>query len=987
MDFSTFSKQLHLSGLANKITPVINCFSRMNPETKRKLMMRIKLVTILLFAACLHLSASSFSQSISINEKNASLETVLNKIEQQSGYDVFLQTELLTKSTKVSINVKNTPMDKVLDKVFKDQPFTYAIVGHTIVLKQKATAKNATVITAAAGVVSGKVVDVDTKEPLVGASILLKGTTKATSTGLDGSFKLDVSEATNPVLVISYIGYVSKEIEITDKTKLGEIGLKSSATGMSEVVVNGDVAIDRKTPVAVTTIGPEFIAEHIGSQDIPELLMGVPGVMVTAQGGGYGDSRISIRGFSSKSGNGNVAFTINGIPVNDPETGAIYWSDFSGITDVASSIQVQRGLGASKIIIPSFGGTVNITTRSTDMEKGGYVSQTIGSDGYEKTAILISTGLNANGWAATFQGSKNSGNGNADGLNFLGYNYFANVSKVLSSTQVLSFNIIGASQTHGQRAEESIADYQQAPQGIRWNYYDGVKNGKEYNPYNNYYSEPLVSINHDWTINDKSSLSTVLYGLFGNGGGGGIAGSVSTTNLPRIGNFYTPFDFDAVQRTNAANPDGSASTYIDDSHSTTTWYGLRSTYKTIIGKYIDLSAGIDLRYYVGNHYDAVSDLLGADYVQFNFSGVPAQGTASGNINDPNERAVVGSKIDYYNRDYVESGGAFAQAEYAKNNFSAFVTVSGSEDADKRTDFFNYLNSDPNQTSRWVNYTTYQAKTGANYNINSQMNIFANIGYLTKPPYFGNVFEKYTNQINSSAVAEKLFSYELGYGFKTSDFSAKVNLYRSSYMDRAFASSYSDPTTNQIYTANVSGVGEMHQGAELELKYRPIKEISVGGMLSLGDWYYTSNAGPVTVLNNTGQAVSTVKEVFLKNEKVGDAAQTTAAAFAEFSVLPQVKLGVTYNFFGNYTSYVPFQNYTTANLKPYIIPNYSLWSLNGVFKFKMAGFDSELIGTVNNLLNTKYISDSEDYSGAGQASGVSVYYGLGRVFTTGLKVKF
>jgi iron complex outermembrane recepter protein len=990
MDFSTFSKPLHLSGLANKITPVINCFSRMNPETKRKLMMRIKLITILLFAACLHLSASSFSQSISISEKNANLETVLNKIEQQSGYDVFMQTELLAKSGKVTIDFKNTTLEKALAQVFKNQPLTYAIVGHTIVLKDKQAAKTATVITVVAGVVTGKVVDADTKEPLVGSSVSLKGTTKAASTGLDGSFKLDVSESTNPVLVISYIGYVTKEVEVSDKTKLGEIGLKSSATGMSEVVVNGDVAIDRKTPVAVTTVGPEFIAEHIGAQDIPELLVGIPGVMVTAQGGGYGDSRISIRGFSSKSGNGNVAFTINGIPVNDPETGAIYWSDFSGITDVASSIQVQRGLGASKIIIPSFGGTVNITTRSTDMEKGGYISQTIGSDGYEKTAVLISTGLNSNGWAATFQGSKNSGNGFADGLNFIGYNYFANISKVLTPNQTLSFNIIGASQTHGQRAEKSIADYQEAPQGIQWNYYDGVKGGKEYNPYNNFYSEPMLSINHDWTINDKSSLSTVVYALFGNGGGGAIEGNTSnfnTDNLPRTGNFYSPIDFDAVSRTNAANADGSALVYIEDSHSTTNWYGLRSTYKTLLGKYIDLSAGIDLRYYVGNHYDEISDLLGADYVQANYNGNPALGKASGDINNPVENAVVGSKVGFYNRDYVESAGAFAQAEYSKNAFTAFVTLSGSEDADKRTDFFNYLNSDPLQTSRWVNYTTYQAKTGANYNINSQMNIFANIGYLTKPPYFGNVFENYTNQINKSAVTEKLFSYELGYGFKTADFSAKVNLYRTQYSDRAFASTYADATTNQIYTTNISGVGELHQGAELELKYRPIKEISVGGMLSLGDWYYTSNAGPVSVLNNQGAVVSTVKQVYLKNQKVGDAAQTTAAAFADFNILPQIKLGVIYNYYGNYTSYVPFQNYTSANLQPYKIPNYSLWSLNGVFKFKMAGFDSELIGTVNNLLNTKYISDSEDQYGAGQANGVNVYYGLGRVFTTGLKVKF
>jgi iron complex outermembrane receptor protein len=989
MNFSTFSAPaFNNSRRVNKLNGAINCFYRISPATKRKFIMRIQLLTILLFAFCLQISAATLGQNITIAEKNVSLQTVLNKIEQQSGYDVFLQTELLAKGNKVTINAKNQTLLQVLDKIFKTQPLTYAIVGHTIVLKDKAaltTPTNTAVNNVAlADVITGKIVDADTKEPLVGATVTIKGTTKAASAGLDGSFKLNVNGVDNPILVISYIGYISKEITVSGKTKLGEITLKSSSNGMSEVVINGDVAIDRKTPVAVTTIGPQYIEEHIGAQDIPELLTGIPGVMVTAQGGGYGDSRVNIRGFSSRAGHGNVAYTLNGIPINDPETGALYFSDFSGIADVASSIQVQRGLGASKIVIPSFGGTINITTRSTDMQQGGFVSQTIGSDGFDKTAVLISTGLNSNGWAATFQGSRVMGNGFADGLSFIGYNYFANISKVLTPNQTLSINLIGANQRHGQRAQESIADYQQAPQGIKWNYFDGVKDGKEYNPYDNFYSEPMLSINHDWTINDKSSLTTVLYGVWGDGGSDDIGGN---TNPVRISNFYSPYDFTAVEKSNATNPDGSALSYIYASHSKTQWYGLRSTYKTLLGKYIDLSAGIDLRYYEGDHYEQVTDLLGANYVADNYSGNPALGTAGGDINNPIKEATVGSKIGYYNRDYVLTGGAFAQAEYSKKDFTAFATISGSEDADKRTDFFNYLNSDPAQTSRYVNFTTYQAKIGANYNLTSQMNVFANIGYLTKPPVFASVFENYTNQINTGALSEKFFSYELGYGYKTSGFSAKVNLYRSSYMDEAFTSTFQDATTNQIYSVNISGVSEMHQGAELELEWRPIKEILFHGMLSLGDYYYTKNAGPATVFNSQQQQIGSVAQVDLKDQKVGDAAQTTAGFGLDVNVLPQVKLGVTYNYYGNYSSYVPFQNFTSADLHPYMIPNYSLWSLIGVFKFKIAGLDASLNGTVNNLLNTKYIADATDSNAAGLASGVNVYYGLGRIFTTGLKVRF
>lgn len=990
MDFSTFPAPVCESRRVNTFNKITNCFSRINPATKRKFIMRIKLIAALLFAVCLHLSAASFSQNITLAEKNVSLETVLNKIEQQSGYDIFMQTELVAGSNKVSVNVKQQPLTKVLEKVFKGQPVTYAIVGHTIVVKEKQdkTATGANTQTMLAPVYIGKVIDADTKEPLIGASVGVKGGGKATSTGLNGAFKLNLGTDAGTVLVISYIGYVTKEITLSGNADLGEIQLKASANAMSEVVVTGDVAVDRKTPIAVSTINQQFIEEKLGTGDIPQLLQSTPGIMATAQGGGFGDSRISIRGFSSGSKKGNVALTINGIPVNDMENGSIFWSNWSGLTDVTTSLQVQRGLGASKIIIPSFGGTINITTRNTDTQKGGYISQTIGSDGYEKTSVLVSTGLTENGWAATFQGGRTKGDGFADGLNFLGYNYFFNLSKVISPKQTISFSVMGATQKHGQRPERSIAEYQNAPQDIKWNYYLSVKDGKQFNPYNNFFSKPVFSLNHNWVINDNSSLSTVLYATYGTGGGGSIGAPVGGSTIPpRVSNAYSPFDFDAVQKANAANPDGSASTYLYASHNDHAWYGLRSTYNTTVARYLNVSAGFDLRYYKGTHYEEVTDLLGADYVFDQYTAGNAAGSRSGDINNPNHRAVVGDKIDYYNKDYVESGGVFAQAEYAKDDFSAFITLSGSGTGDKRVDLYNYLNNDPNQSSKYVNFFTYQAKGGANYNINDQMNVFANIGYITKPPYFDNVFQKFTNSINTGTVDEKLFSYELGYQFKTSGLVAKLNLYRSSYMDQSFSNSYTDNTTNQIYSVNISGVSEMHQGAELELHYQPIKAITLNGMFSYGDWYYTKNTGPATVFNDQHEQIGSVKAALVKGVKVGDAAQTTAAFGLDINVLPDLRLGTNYNFFGNYYSSFSFANITVPGIHPYKLPNYSTWNLNAKFKFKLAGLDASLIGNVNNLLNTKFISDGFDASATGDPANLNVYYGLGRTFTTGIKVKF
>jgi len=838
--------------------------------------------------------------------------------------------------------------------------------------------------------VTGKIADANTKETLIGATVTLKGTTTATTTSLDGSFKITIP-AGSQVLVLSYVGYVSKEVTVDPAhTNLGNMELQPASSAMNEVTITGDVAIDRRTPVAVTTIGAQFIEEKAGNQDIPELLNIAPGVFATNQGGGFGDSRISIRGFSSASGQGNVALTINGIPVNDMESGAIFWSDFAGLIDVSSSIQVQRGLGASKIIVPSLGGTINITTRSTDAVQGGYISQTIGSDGYEKTALLISSGLDKNGWAVTFQGARTQGAYPFDGSNFLGYNYFFNLSKVLTPHQTISFNVFGANQTHGQRPMETIAMYQNAPQGINWNYQNGVKDGKSFNPYNNFFSKPVFAINHDWTINDKSSLTSVIYGTYGSGGGGAIGTqSGSGAVVPRIAgtNIYTPFDYTAVEKINAVSPDGSAGNYLYASHNDHVEYGIRSTYKTLIAKYIDLQVGIDARYYTGTHYEVVTDLLGADYVKNNFTATSTFGTRSGDINNPVERAVVGDKIAFYNKDAVQTAGAFAQAEYSKNDFTAFVTLSGAAQGDKRKDLFNYLNSDPAQTSRWVNFLTYQIKGGANYNINDQMNLFANIGEITKPPFFDKgVFENFTNVVNPNPIDERLFSYELGYGYKLPGFTAKVNLYRSLYSNQTLTSNFTDATGN-IFTANVGGVNSMHEGAEVELYYKPIREITLHGSLSLGDWYYTNNAGPASLFNSSQQLVSTIPVAYLKGLKVADAPQTQGNLGIDLDLSPQIRIGANGFYNGNYYSRFNVTGVTAPGQTPYVIPNFTYFNLNGQFKFKLAGLDAALIANVMNLMNTKYISDSFDANATGDPSKVTVYYGLARTFTTGLKIKF
>jgi len=208
---------------------------------------------------------------------------------------------------------------------------------------------------------------------------------------------------------------------------------------LDEIILTAtSFAIDRKTPVAVSTIRAADIERKLGSQEFPEILKSTPGVYATKSGGGFGDGRINMRGFNSE----NVAVMINGVPVNDMENGRVYWSNWAGLSDVTSAMQVQRGLGAAKVAVPSIGGTINILSKTSDIEKGGNILASTGNDGFQKYGFTLSTGLMDNGLAASVSFSKTSGEGYVDGTQFEGYNYFVNLTKEINDNHKISFTTL-----------------------------------------------------------------------------------------------------------------------------------------------------------------------------------------------------------------------------------------------------------------------------------------------------------------------------------------------------------------------------------------------------------------------------------------------------------------------------------------------------------------------------------------------------------------
>ncbi|AMM50324.1 TonB-dependent receptor [Rufibacter sp. DG15C] len=828
--------------------------------------------------------------------------------------------------------------------------------------------------------IRGKVVDATTQESLPGASVSVKGSSEGVTTEVDGTFSLKTT-AENVTLVINYIGYTQQEVAVSG-SNAGTIKMKGVENNINEVLVTGaSYAIERETPVAMSTVTSEVIVEKASQQEFPELLKSTPGVYATrGAGGGYGDSRINMRGFQSA----NIAVMINGIPVNDMESGRVFWSNWAGLTDVTRSMQTQRGLGASKVAVPSVGGTINILTKTTDAQKGGFVSQAIGNNNFSKTAFSLSSGLTEKGWSFSVAGSKTEGDGWFEGLAFEAYSYFFNVSKVLNEKHTLSLTGFGAPQYHGSRFErQNIQYYRDAPQGIRFNPNWGVLNGETKTISGNFYHKPQVSLNHYWTIDGTSSLSTALYASSGSGGNE-FPNNASLFLGTRTGDKYSPVDIDKLVDLNVASQDGNAVAYLQSNRNDHRWYGALSTYQKALTENFDLLAGVDLRYYKGIHFNSVRNLLGAEYV-----------LNSGNVNNPNFRAKNGDKIGFYNDGIVNWAGGFLQGEYKTGALATFLSLAASNTSYQRIDYFRYKNDDPLRESEKVNFFGYQAKGGANYNLNDNHNVFANLGYFAKAPFFSAVFIGNQNLANDNAENEKILSYELGYGYRSKSLSGNVNLYRTTWKDRSFTRSFPGQGTELLF-ANLLGVDALHQGIEVDFRYEPINRLTLTGMVSVGDWTWLNDIEGVEIFDENQVKRGTVPTVTMAGLKVGDAPQTTAALGLDLKLTDDFKIGADYNYYANFNSdFNPINLPETRGNDPWKVPTYSLMDLNAVFKFKFAGLNASVIGNVNNVFDTEYISDAlSNYTRASNeepylsnASNSFVYYGTGRSWTTTLRINF
>lgn len=348
---------------------VISCGRHKQPPRKdrsfTKFFLAMKLIAFFISAACLQVSATGFSQQVTISAKNAPLEKVFKTIKSQTGYGFFYDQKLMKYSIPVTIQVKNAPLEEVLKLCFADQPMSYSIVEQTIIVKQKAGSRSPepTERFFVNIDVTGTVVD-NNGEPLDGITVTEKGRRNATSTNANGAFLLqNVDE--DATLVFTGTNIVTREIAVNGRNQLGTIACELRVIQAQEITVNVNTGYQTlsKERSAGSFAKPDMsiVENRSTSMNILQRLDGlVPGL--TVNNSPQSENPLLIRGLSTIGLNDEVEgghtgtnrsplYVVDGIPLDD--VSSINPQDVADITVLkdATAASIWGARAANGVIV------------------------------------------------------------------------------------------------------------------------------------------------------------------------------------------------------------------------------------------------------------------------------------------------------------------------------------------------------------------------------------------------------------------------------------------------------------------------------------------------------------------------------------------------------------------------------------------------------------------------------------------------------------
>ena len=724
----------------------------------------------------------------------------------------------------------------------------------------------------------------------------------------------------------------------------------------------------------------------------------------------FSSSFFKVRGLDSD----NAIVHINGVKMNKLYNGRPQWSNWGGLNDVLRNQELSNGSIPLKYNFGGILGSNNINIRASEYGEGGRITYSSSNRSYSNRLMATyNSGMLEKGWAYSLSIGRRWGNEGYQDASFYDSNSaFLSVQKIFNNKHSLNFAAIYAPNRRGKVSPNTQEVYDL--KGIKYNEYWGYHDGEKRNSRVKRVVEPILLLNHDWSIDDKSSLETSIGYQFGEMGnsrldyaGGANPSPAYYQDLPSYfladtdgpdyeGAYIAQENFinngqinwnriyDANLTNNQANLNAAYVLYedrVDDSQIT-----INSAYNREINENIKVTASANYRNLVSDNFAEISDMLGG----YSYSNIDSFDYLDYNLLSPNSIVSEGDKFKYHYKMNAEEMSLFSMINFSFNKLEFYVAGDITNTTYQRDGIFENEANAGNSAGKGdeISFDGYGIKAGITYKFSGKHILDFNSAYLQKAPSIRNTFTNsrvnhnvvgsdINGLINDSPITEeKIMSFDANYIFRTPIFTGRLTGFYSEVKDaNEISFYYADGLVgfeddSEFIQEILQGIDKKYLGVEFGVEAQIIPTVKLKGAASIGQYTYDNN--PYLYLGADNNTVA-VGPSNLENYKIAGGPQKAYSVGFEYRDPDYWFIGITSNFFTN--TYVdvspltrtqnfylaqdglPFNDYDISIarqlLKQEKFDDYMVVNMIGGKSWKIDDYYVGFFASINNILDQKY----------------------------------
>lgn len=773
-------------------------------------------------------------------------------------------------------------------------------------------------------VVKGQVIDADSTKPVAGVAVAIKGVSLSQSTDELGNFSFNNDlPLGEQALTVSKEGYFAKTFTI-----IIEAG---KTVDLSTIILNHDLGESDDFTISLSE--DELDSDESVASNTSGILQSSKDVFARAAAFDFSGTFFRVRGLDSENG----TMLLNGIKMNKAFNGRPQWSNWGGINDVMRNQEFIMGSKANEYAFGSVGGTTNVNMRASQYRKGTRISYASSNRSYTNRVMAThATGMMDNGWSlAISAGRRWAEEGFVDGTVYDANSMFASIEKKINDKHSINFTSIYTPNRRGKSAgmTQEVFDLKSNTYNSYWGEHDGEKRNSRIKEI----EEPILMLNHYWTISDKTTLNTNVAYQFGHISNSRIdfnGNNPDPTYYRKLPSYYLSNDpqfndeaeaYDRLQEflndgqidwgslyfgNQSANNQGFTDAFVlyEDRNDDKQW-SFNSILNTELAENINLDAAVNYTTLESHNYAKVLDLLGGtgyrDQDNFEFT--------ESNLLNPGRMVTEGDTFKYNYNFLSTSYDAFAQAQFKYNKVDFYLGGQYGKTTHQREGLYQNENFEGNSLGKGeeLEFDKIGAKAGVTYKISGKHLLDFNGAYIQDAPTLRNSFQnsRENHKVVDNLTEVKTTSVDASYIFRSPILKTRLTGYYSQIEDATEVSFYyadglSSTNENQAFVQEaLNGIDKRSMGIEFGAEAQVTPTIKLKGALSLGEAVYTSNpnvelTSVAFIDGNNPLGIDSKGKASLKDYKVAGGPQRAGSVGFEYRDPKFWWFGATANFFSN-----------------------------------------------------------------------------------------